>query len=156
MAKGFRRKSRNLVASEHPLNLFLVTAQHVALDMKSQRTVTIRGDNDTPINMKLEDLVGERDVRWVSHDKEDVAVVILRPTGITTAVLKGHFMPIRMLVSDDICPSHDRPPYNFGISARYWHTRTFLSNFAGIETSERIADISSSGYAHACCVLSAR
>jgi hypothetical protein len=31
--------------------LFLVTAQHVASDMKSERTATIRGEGDTPINM---------------------------------------------------------------------------------------------------------
>jgi len=57
-----------LVADDNPLTLFLVTAQHVAEDMKSERTVTIRGEGDTPINMPLEDLVGDKNIKWTFHD----------------------------------------------------------------------------------------
>ena len=118
-----------LVADENPVRLFLVTAQHVATDMKTQRTITLRGDNDTPINMPLEDLVGQQNVRWVFHDREDVAVVILHPAAKIVSSLQGHFMRMSMLVPDESAPSRDRPLTTLGFPL-------------GIGTQERFSPIS--------------
>lgn len=89
-------------------SLFLVTAQHVASDMRSERTVTVRGENDTPISMSMEDLIGRKEIRWVFHDKEDVAVAILHPTQTIVSRLSGHFIPLSLLSSDTNAPSRER------------------------------------------------
>ena len=107
-----------LVLDEGTNVAFLVTAEHVAVDMKSgpmrTRTATIRGDNDTPIVVPLEDLVGEKEIRWVYHDKEDVAVVVLHPAQPVSARLSQHFLPSGILLRDTTAPSRERTLITLG------------------------------------------
>src|SRR5579863_6491520 len=57
--------------------------------------------------MSGEDLTGTKNVTWVSHDKEDVAVTLLHPSNDVRAKLAGHFLPTKNILSDKNAPSRD-------------------------------------------------
>lgn len=89
-------------------NLFLVTAEHVAKDIKSDFHVIVRGDNDTPIDMPSEELTGTKNVTWIAHGVEDVAVLRLHPGKDIFAKLTGHFMQTLLISSDSKSPGRER------------------------------------------------
>lgn len=89
--------------------LLLVTAEHVTADIKSDFRAIVRGDNDTPVDMSSEDLTGTKNVTWVSHKTEDVAVALLHPSKDVMSKLLGHFMQESFISSGVTAPSRDRP-----------------------------------------------
>jgi hypothetical protein len=94
--------------------MVLVTAEHVATDMTSDFHAVLRVGNDTPLEMSSEELTGVKNITWVTHEKEDVAVVILHPNKENAAKLAGHFIPKSQISSDNTAPSRDRPLTTLG------------------------------------------
>ncbi len=95
-------------------NLFLVTAEHVALDMKSDAVVTIQGVNDMPLNYPIQELTGTMGIKWVLHDSEDVAVLLLHPDPVISSSLQHHFSRKEILSTETAAPSRDRPVTTLG------------------------------------------
>lgn len=95
-------------------NMFLVTAEHVAAVLKSDFRATLRGTSDTPIDVSSEELTGTKNVIWVSHGKEDVAVTILRPAEKIVSNMTGRFMQRALISSDRDAPSRERPLTTLG------------------------------------------
>jgi len=95
-------------------NLFLITAEHVALKMKSDAAVTIRGTNDMPLSYPIQQLTGTTEVRWVFHETEDVAVLLLHPVPEMISSLERHFSPKRIFSTEMTAPSRDRPVTTIG------------------------------------------
>jgi len=87
----------------------LVTAEHVSTEIKSDFRIIARGESDTPLEMSSEQLAGTKDVDWITHGKEDVAVTILHPNKDTLVKLAGRFMSRNQIASDSVAPSRDRP-----------------------------------------------
>lgn len=94
--------------------LILVTAEHVATVIKSDFRVTIRDENDTSFDVSSEDCTGTKNVHWITHGKEDIAVTILHPSKDVIAKLKGHFYPKKFISSDTKAPDRDRPLTTLG------------------------------------------
>ena len=94
--------------------LILVTAEHVSAMLKSNFRATIHGQNDTPQDMSSEELTGTKDVKWVTHGTEDVAVVVLHPSNTVLEILKGHFLPSAQVSADDKAPWRERPLTTLG------------------------------------------
>jgi hypothetical protein len=101
-------------ASADGTTLILVTAEHVSSVLKSDFRATLLGDNDTPFDVSSEELTGTKDVVWVSHDKEDVAVTLIHPKQNVLAKLGGHFLARTMLSSENTAPSRERPLTTLG------------------------------------------
>lgn len=102
------------LVSPDGITMILVTAGHVAADIESDFHAVVRGDNDTPVDMRSEDLTGAKNVAWVFHDKEDVAVTILHPSNGVIPKLVGRFIPEKLISSDTAAPSRDRPLTTLG------------------------------------------
>jgi hypothetical protein len=94
--------------------MLLVTADHVSVDVKSDFRAIVRGDGDSAIEMSSEELTGTKNVVWISHEKEDVAVTILHPSNNIRSKLAGRFMPTNLISSDVNAPSRDRPLTTLG------------------------------------------
>jgi hypothetical protein len=88
--------------------MVLVTAEHVALLMKSAFRATIRGENDTPIDLSSEELTGSKTVNWVAHGTEDIAVTVLHPSSDVISKLQHHFMVAKAIDSGHDAPSRER------------------------------------------------
>lgn len=94
--------------------LFLVTAEHVSADVTTDFKTIIRGDNDTPSGMSSEELTGVKEVTWVSHGVENIAVARLHPSNEAVAKLQGHFMRTSLISSDGKAPDRERPLLTLG------------------------------------------
>jgi hypothetical protein len=94
--------------------MIVVTAEHVSSIIKSDFRATLLGDNDTPFDVSSEELTGTKDVVWVSHGKEDVAVALIHPKQDVMAKLAGRFLRRTMLSSDNTAPSRERPLTTLG------------------------------------------
>jgi hypothetical protein len=94
--------------------MFLVTAEHVSLILKSDFRATLRGGNDTPFDVSSEELIGASDVVWVSHGREDVAVTAMHPKENVLAKLAGRFLLKATVSADSAAPSRERPLTTFG------------------------------------------
>lgn len=105
--------------------MILVTAEHVATEMKSDFRATIRDENDTPFDMSSEDLTGTKAVIWVSHSKEDVAVTILHPAKAALSKLTGRFIPRKFIFSDDKPPGRERTLTTLGFPLMLGATEHF-------------------------------
>jgi hypothetical protein len=89
-------------------SMFLVTAAHVAAAMQSTFRATIRGDNDTPIDLSSGELVGSLAVTWVLHDTEDIAVTALHPSDRVMPKMKERFLARKAIAADQNAPSRER------------------------------------------------
>jgi len=94
--------------------MLLVTADHVSADVKSDFRAIVRGDGDSAIEMSSEELTGTKNVVWISHEKEDVAVTILHPSNNVRSKLAGRSMLTNLISSDVNAPSRDRPLTTLG------------------------------------------
>jgi trypsin-like peptidase len=93
---------------------FLVTAEHVANLLTAESSVTVRGTNDTPINVKLGDLVpGAQTVPWQHHNENDVAVLRLLSVD-RLGFLDKRFFPIQQLPTTEVSPARDHIVVMFG------------------------------------------
>lgn len=75
--------------------LFIVTAEHVANDMKTDMEVILKGKNDLPITLSLEDLTQQNtSLDWVKHNDADIAVLEVNPKqDILNTSLQNRFLP---------------------------------------------------------------
>jgi hypothetical protein len=106
--------------------LFLVTAQHVAKEMNANALATIRTAEDKPITFTLGKLSGNKTtIKWVYHEKADVAVLPLYLDSNMLPHFKEHFLPISILVSELIAPSRELSlltvgfPLGLGVQERF-------------------------------------
>src|SRR6266498_509482 len=78
LRQGERFGTGFFVLADHP---FLVTADHVANFLNVSSSITVRGTNDTPINLKFADLVPDAQrLMWERHHENDLAVLRLKST----------------------------------------------------------------------------
>jgi len=83
----------------HKDKLYILTAEHVAKDMKADCQFIVKGANDTPIILTLEDLTQQTaSLPWKVHATADMAVMQLNPkaTILSTSLVR------RFLPSDNI------------------------------------------------------
>jgi len=82
-------------------DLYLITASHVANDMLLTGEYIVRGANDRPVSLSLNDLIQDFNgnvIPWVHHQTDDLAVLKLNPT---QQAINTHFQN-RFLPSDNI------------------------------------------------------
>lgn len=74
---------------------YLWTAEHVAKDMKTNAEFIVRGDNDLPIVLTLEDLTQQNaTIPWMIHKEADMVVLKLNPKPqLLTTTLQNRFLP---------------------------------------------------------------
>lgn len=79
----------------HKGNLYLLTAEHVANDMKTNCQFIVKGANDTPIVLTLDDLTQQTaNLPWKIHPVADMAVMQLNPKATILATsLMNRFLP---------------------------------------------------------------
>ncbi len=106
--------------------LFLVTAQHVASQMSRDSLAALRTSEDRPITFTLAKLSGiAGELKWVQHDKADVAVLLLHPDSDVMPHLKEHFLPKEMVSAKLEAPSRELPlttigfPLGLGVQERF-------------------------------------
>lgn len=106
--------------------MFLVTAQHVASQMTPDSLATIRAPADRPVTFTLAKLSGMTgELKWVYHDKADVAVLALHPYADVNPVLTEHFLGKEFVSAKLEAPSRDRPlttigfPLGLGVQDRF-------------------------------------
>ena len=92
------------VLADHPV---LVTAEHVANVLTPTSSLTVRGYNDTPINLKIGDLVSNTEtLAWERHPENDVAVLRLQSPD-QLHFLDKRFFPIKQLISYEAPPARN-------------------------------------------------
>lgn len=123
--RTIKRTGTAFLVGEREL-LFLVTASHVARAMSTDSTVTIRTSNDAPVTFPIHKLTGTAgDLKWVFHDKADVAVLALHPTTDVMPLLSEHFLPKAILSAKLEAPSRDQPlttigfPLGLGVQEKF-------------------------------------
>jgi len=95
------------VAANYP---YIVTASHVAKFITSESYFTVRDSGDIPINFSFKDFFPNKtDLPWYIHKEADVAVLMLPIDENIAKYFKGRFLPINMLISDEIAPQRERP-----------------------------------------------
>ena len=79
----------------HNGKLFIVTAEHVAKDMQLDFKVVVKGVNDLPIELSLEDLTQQNSsIKWINHPVADLAILELNPKiNILQTTLQNRFLP---------------------------------------------------------------
>lgn len=83
----------------HGANLYLWTAEHVATSMQLNCQFIVKGANDTPLVLSIDDLTQQTaTIPWICHKEADMAVLKLnpKPNLIMTSLLN------RFLPSDNI------------------------------------------------------
>lgn len=75
--------------------LYIVTAEHVAKDMKTDMEIIVKGKNDLPITLTLDDLTQQKTtLNWLKHKEADLAVLELNPKpDILNTTLQYRFLP---------------------------------------------------------------
>jgi hypothetical protein len=69
--------------------IYLITAEHVAKDLKYDVKVTVHGNEDLPITYDIKDLTGsEKEPSWVFHSEADVALLPLSPSDKFIGIIK--------------------------------------------------------------------
>ncbi len=110
------------VDNNHP---YLVTAQHVASKMTATAKAVIRGPNDTPIILTLNDLVSDDKLEWFFHEHADVAVLPIKPSKSILKLLEKHCFPYEALLKDLEPPSRYVElvtigfPLNLGVKGKF-------------------------------------
>ena len=89
-------------------NLYLVTASHVANNIKNTAKVVVKGENDNAIVLNIRDLAGKENIEWKHHKEADVAVLKLYPSqNVLTNYLQKRFIPSNLLEDSLIAPKRD-------------------------------------------------
>jgi len=91
--------------------LYLVTAAHVAKEIRRNAMATLRGERDKPVTLPVGDLSpGSDDLQWLFHREADVAVLSLSPSRtVVETYLQGRFLPFSLLVPEKAAPPRDIP-----------------------------------------------
>lgn len=88
-------------------DLYIVTAAHVASDMKKSGHVIIGDQNDKPIRIEWSQLTDDSELQWNLHTEVDIAVIKIQPESNTLDKLKGRFLPADVFYSEKTAPSRD-------------------------------------------------
>lgn len=125
-------------------HLFLVTAQHVAINITKQWMATIKTSNDEPFTFPINMLVqGNNDFNWVYHDSADVAVLVLNPNPALYQHLQNHFLPQELLLKELSAPNRDIPlttigfPLGLGVQNKFSPISKVASPASGLLTINR-------------------
>ena len=114
--------------------LYLVSASHVANELKEDAEIVVSDANSKPVVLTWKRLTGSQDVPcWKNHSEADISIMALSPDKKTFANhLRGRFMPFELFPSATEPPSRDLVltsvgfPLGFGISG-YFSPLTFES-----------------------------
>lgn len=91
---------------------YLVTAEHVAKSLTLNTDVVIRGENDTPKNFKLKDLVDKKDtLEWTHHKNADVVTLLLDRNSLIFSFIQS--IPLEWVASNRI-PIREREVTTIG------------------------------------------
>ena len=83
---------------QHGNDLYILTAEHVARAMKANCQFIVKGANDTPITLSLQDLRQGDDLPWKIHPEADMAILPLKPTDkLLATTLAKRFLPSEIL-----------------------------------------------------------
>lgn len=79
----------------HGDNLYIWTAEHIAKDMKLDCQIIVKGANDTPVTLTIEDLTQQNsNIPWVTHSEADISVLKLNPKpNLMATTLLNRFLP---------------------------------------------------------------
>lgn len=106
--------------------IYLVTAAHVAKNLKYDVKATVHGPEDKPLTYDISDLSGqEKDQPWVYHAEADVAILLIKPSKRIQAVIK--VLEPNLFVADDKSFNKFRNrlltvigfPLNLGLSGKF-------------------------------------
>ena len=127
----------------------LVTADHVAKFLTLTSSITVRGNNDTPINLRIKDLVPNAEsLAWERHPENDVAVLRLQSIE-QLRFLDKRFFPIKFLPPEEATPAREAPvhmmgfPLGLGTTGRFSpismeaKTASGLLRFPRLDTGKR-------------------
>lgn len=69
--------------------IYLVTAEHIAKNLKYDVKATVHGPEDKPLTYNISDLSGhKKNQPWVYHGEADVAILLIKPPKKIEAVIK--------------------------------------------------------------------
>jgi len=87
----------------------LITAEHLARDLRLEVKATVHGPEDRPLTYDLKELTGSQEEQpWFFHSEADVALLLLKPSEKFKGAIK--VLESNMLLSDDssYSPYRDR------------------------------------------------
>ncbi len=86
----------------HENNLYILTAEHVAKDMQLNCQFIVKGANDTPLVLSVDDLTQQTtNIPWKIHSEADMAVLKLNPKPqLITTALVNRFLPSDNIFKD--------------------------------------------------------
>ena len=90
-------------------HIYLITAEHLARNLRLEVKVTVHGPEDRPLTYDIQELTGsQQEQPWFFHSEADVGILPLKPSGKFKGVVK--ILESNMLLSDDssYSPYRDR------------------------------------------------
>ncbi|TAL45327.1 MAG: serine protease [Chitinophagaceae bacterium] len=83
-------------------DLYLWTAEHVAIAMQLNCQFIVKGPNDTPLVLTIDDLTQQTvAIPWVIHKEADIAILKLNPKPpLLTTSLLNRFLPLDNIYKD--------------------------------------------------------
>jgi len=88
--------------------LYLVSASHVAKELKEDAEIVISDSRSKPIILTWGQLTGSHDVPcWKDHSEADMSIAELSPDKDTLAKLEGRFLPLELFPCDIEPPNRD-------------------------------------------------
>jgi len=118
----------------HDNDLFILTATHIAKEIKINCEIIISGENDTPTSLMLNQLIKTEKPNWQNHEIADLSLLKLYPPkDISIKYLKNRFLPLFYFESRKVPPSRNIELTTIGFplglgSSEYFSPLTFRSH----------------------------
>ena len=81
-------------------HIYLITAEHLARNLRLEVKVTVHGPEDRPLTYDIQELTGSQEEQpWFFHSEADVALLLLKPSEKFKREIK--VLESNMLLSDD-------------------------------------------------------
>ena len=81
-------------------HIYLITAEHLARNLRLEIKVTVHGPEDKPLTYDIQELTGsQQEQPWFFHSEADVAILLLKPSENFKGAIK--VLESNMLLSDD-------------------------------------------------------
>lgn len=106
--------------------IYLITAEHVAKNLKHEVKVTVHGAGDQPLTYDMKDLAGtDNEPAWYFHSEADVALLPLRPSQEFKGIITVIEPPLLLSSENEFSKYADRIlttvgfPLSLGLSGRF-------------------------------------
>lgn len=91
--------------------LFLLTADHVAKEMKEDCQLILRGDNDSPLTLRIQQickLTLDNRIPWISHPTADVALLeLVIEKDLLSSIFQNRFLSVDNIYREKVVVSRD-------------------------------------------------